>query len=105
MNHELTPEKPRRSVNDQLAEAGEKLPRRLTPEEAYLEIDSGEAKIIDIRYSEQRLADGDIPGAILINRNEFEWRCDPASEWRDENIIPFDYDQRLIIICNQGFQS
>jgi rhodanese-related sulfurtransferase len=108
MAHESYPGNPEnihRCVLDQLAEAREKLPRRLTPAEAFMEMVAGEAKIIDIRYLEQRMTDGDIPGAILINRNEFEWRCDPASEWRDENIIPYDYEQQLIIICNQGYQS
>ena len=98
------PEKPRRTVEDLLAEARSKLPKRLSPEEAFAEMVQG-AKLIDIRRLEQRMEDGAIPGAILVHRNEFEWRCDPASPWRDDRITPDDYTQRLVIICNQGFQS
>lgn len=95
---------PRNTVEDLLIEARAKLPNRLTPAEASNEMSYG-AKLIDIRYLEQRISGGDIPGAILVHRNEFEWRCDPSSPWRDERIEPNDYGQRLIIICNQGYQS
>ena len=33
---------------------------------------------------------------VFINRNEFEWRCDPSAPWRSERIAPHDYDQRVI---------
>jgi rhodanese-related sulfurtransferase len=97
-------ERQHRSVQDLLAGARAQLPKRLSPEEAAQEMLCG-AKLIDIRYLEQRTADGVIPRAIQINRNEFEWRCDPASPWRDDRIAPDDYEQRLIILCNQGYQS
>lgn len=93
-----------RTVDDLLAEARAKLGKRFSPAEAAAAMASG-ALLIDIRYLEQRMADGDIPGAVQINRNEFEWRCDPASPWRDTHILPGDYEQPLVIICNQGFQS
>jgi rhodanese-related sulfurtransferase len=97
-------ERHHRSVHELLAEARAYLPKRLSPEEAAQEVLCG-AKLIDIRYLEQRMVDGVIPRAIQINRNEFEWRCDPASPWRDDHIAPDDYGQRLIILCNQGYQS
>jgi rhodanese-related sulfurtransferase len=61
------------------------------------------AIVIDIRGDEQQRRDGLIPGALVVRRNVLEWRCDPQSEWRDARIK--SYDQRLIIVCNEGYQS
>jgi rhodanese-related sulfurtransferase len=97
-------ERQRITVEGLLAEARKKLPTRLSPAEALAEMSFG-ARLIDIRYLEQRMADGIIPGAFQINRNELEWRSDPVSEWRDDRIVQDDYQQRLIILCNQGYSS
>jgi hypothetical protein len=40
------------------------------------------AILIDIRPLEQRRRDGDLPGAIVVDRNVLEWRLDPASPHR-----------------------
>jgi hypothetical protein len=37
------------------------------------------AVLIDIRPVEQRQRDGELTGAILIDRNVLEWRLDPTS--------------------------
>jgi len=63
------------------------------------------ALLVDIRYLEQRLRDGEIPSAVIVSRNEFEWRCDPSASWRHARIKPDDYEQRIIVLCNQGYQS
>ena len=54
---------------------------RLSPAAAYEEMQQG-ALLVDIRYLEQRVRDGEIPNAAIISRNEFEWRCDPSAPWR-----------------------
>lgn len=79
---------------------------RLSPEEAALQMASG-SLLIDIRYLEQKLRDGVIPGAVQVNTNELEWRCNPSTEdrYRSPRIIRNDYDQPLMIFCNQGCQS
>ena len=61
------------------------------------------ALLIDIRGDDQRREDGLIPGAIVLPRNSLEWRCDPASVWRHPAINRRDL--RIILICNQGYQS
>ena len=61
------------------------------------------AVLIDIRPLEQRLGDGDLPGAIVIDRNVLEWRLDPSSPHRLP--IATDADVRLIIVCNEGYSS
>ena len=71
---------------------------------AYAEMQQG-ARLVDIRYREQRARDGEIPGALVVSRNEFEWRCDPGGLWRDPKISENDFSQRIIVLCNQGFQS
>jgi rhodanese-related sulfurtransferase len=61
------------------------------------------AVLVDIRSELQRERDGTIPGAVFIARNVLEWRCDPASPWRDERVC--DPDKRLILVCDEGCQS
>jgi rhodanese-related sulfurtransferase len=61
------------------------------------------AILIDIRPLEQRLGDGDLPGAIVIDRNVLEWRLDPSSPHRLP--IATGADVRLIIVCNEGYSS
>src|SRR5215468_2418470 len=61
------------------------------------------ALLIDIRGDDQRREDRLIPGAVVLPRNSLEWRCDPASEWRHPAISRRDL--RIILICNQGYQS
>jgi rhodanese-related sulfurtransferase len=61
------------------------------------------AILIDIRPLEQRRRDGDLPGAIVVDRNVLEWRLDPSSPYR----LPLatGADVRLIIVCNEGYSS
>jgi rhodanese-related sulfurtransferase len=61
------------------------------------------AILIDIRPLEQRQRDGDLPGAIVIDRNVLEWRLDPSSPHRLP--IATSTDVRLIIVCNEGYSS
>ena len=75
---------------------------RLSPERAQAALLVG-ALLIDIRSEVQRERDGVIPGSRFIARNVLEWRCDPASPWRDEAVT--DAGARIILICNEGYQS
>jgi rhodanese-related sulfurtransferase len=61
------------------------------------------ALLVDIRPADQRAAQGDIPGATVIDRNVLEWRLDPASPWHVPSVG--GHDERIILICAQGFQS
>jgi rhodanese-related sulfurtransferase len=92
------------TLDEMLLEARSVLTPRLNALNAYTEMQQG-ALLVDIRYFEQRDRDGDILGALVIGRNEFEWRCDPAGLWRDPKIKQNDFTQRIIVLCNQGFQS
>jgi rhodanese-related sulfurtransferase len=100
------PERLYSSVDGLLESERRLISPRLTPAEAILEIAQG-AKLIDMRELQQRMEDGVIPGAIQVNPNVLEWRCDPNQDNKDRHpaIDPDNYSQRLIVLCNQGFQS
>jgi rhodanese-related sulfurtransferase len=61
------------------------------------------AVLIDIRPVEQRQRDGELNGAIIIDRNVLEWRLDPTSP--DRLPIASSADIRYILVCNQGYSS
>lgn len=75
---------------------------RLAPEDAQRAAGRS-ALIIDIRPVEQRRRDGLIPNAHLVSRNVLEWRLDPRSAHRDPALARTDC--RVILICNEGYQS
>lgn len=91
-----------KTIEELLAQARATLPDRPSPAEALRAQASG-ALLIDIREDDQRRKDGLIPGAIVLPRNALEWRCDPSSDWRHPAIT--GPDLRIILICNQGYQS
>jgi rhodanese-related sulfurtransferase len=64
---------------------------------------SAGATLVDIRPVEQRLEEGEIPGAIVIGRNVLEWRLDPRSEARIVELARFD--SHVIVFCSQGYAS
>jgi rhodanese-related sulfurtransferase len=61
------------------------------------------AVLIDIRSDAQRTRDGEIPGAVVIQRNVLEWRLDPACAHRDPRLAK--PGQTVILICDEGYQS
>jgi rhodanese-related sulfurtransferase len=91
----------RRTVDDLLVQARVRLVR-VPAEDLPVEQSAG-ALVIDIRPAEQRDRDGDLPGSIPIDRNVLEWRLDPASPNRIIEIS--GYDQRIVIVCNEGYSS
>lgn len=89
------------SVEELLAAARSEI-GRLTPEEVWEEMRDG-AVLVDIRPSEQRLRDGAVPGARVIERNVVEWRLDPRSAHRDPELAQLG--RRVIVISDEGYQS
>jgi len=88
----------RRTVHELLEQARTRIDRR-TPEEAA----AGGVQIIDIRTTEQRRADGTVPGALWFPRNVLEWRVDPASDARDERVAGLD--DEIVLMCDEGYAS
>ena len=90
-----------RSIDEILAAARSRLDR-VEPEDLEHERSAG-ALIVDIRPVEQRTRDGDLPGAIVVDRNVLEWRLDPACAHHIADVV--DHDTRIVIVCNEGYQS
>ena len=64
---------------------------------------AGGALIVDIRPQAQRESDGELSGAIVIDRNVLEWRLDPTSP--DRLPIAVDADRAIVVVCNEGYAS
>ena len=75
---------------------------RIAPAEAAARLAAG-ALLVDTRPWEQRSRDGEVPSAVVVDRNVLEWRLDPASPWRIPVVT--DYDLEVIVLCNQGYSS
>jgi rhodanese-related sulfurtransferase/predicted metal-dependent enzyme (double-stranded beta helix superfamily) len=88
-------------IDELLAEARSGL-RRLRPEAALAALTDG-AILVDIRPLEQRIVEGEVPGAIIIGRNVLEWRLDPGSEARIPALARSD--MQIIVMCSQGYAS
>lgn len=58
--------------------------------------------LVDIRPQANRDAEGEIPGAVVMERNVLEWRLAPASP---DRLAGLDPDRRVIIVCNDGYAS
>ena len=76
---------------------------RLSPAEAYAAAGEVGTFIVDTRPEFQRRAGGEIPGAIVVERNHLEWRLDPHSATRIPEAV--DTGIRWIVICEGGYSS
>jgi rhodanese-related sulfurtransferase len=90
-----------RTVDDLLAEARSRIVR-VTPREAAARI-ADSALLVDIRPAAQRAREGEVPGALIVERNVLEWRFDPASEARLPEAT--GYDVEVIVLCSEGYTS
>ena len=61
------------------------------------------ALVIDMRPVRQRLRDGELPGALVVDRNVLEWRLDPTSPYR--LAVSDDPDRHIVLVCNEGYSS
>ncbi|MEU6208576.1 rhodanese-like domain-containing protein [Streptomyces sp. JL4002] len=75
---------------------------RVGAREAYEASLSG-ALLVDIRYQALRERDGLIPGALVVERNELEWRLDPLGSHRAPEAT--GHDLRVVVVCNEGYAS
>jgi rhodanese-related sulfurtransferase len=60
------------------------------------------AIVVDIRPEVNRAEEGEMPGAVVIDRGVLEWRLAPSSEHRSIDVEP---GQVVIVVCNDGYQS
>ena len=90
-----------RTIDELLAAVRARI-ERIEPGEVMARVAAG-ALLVDTRPVEQRERDGEVPGAVVVDRNVLEWRLDPASPWRIPEVTGYDLD--VIVLCNQGYSS
>ncbi|MDH6222180.1 rhodanese-related sulfurtransferase [Streptomyces pseudovenezuelae] len=88
---------------DELLERVREGYERIEPARAYEAARADEALLVDIRYAALRERDGVIPGAVVVERNELEWRLDPRGSHRLPEAT--GHDLRVVVICNEGYAS
>jgi rhodanese-related sulfurtransferase len=59
--------------------------------------------VVDIRPVELRQRDGEMPGALVVDRNQLEWRLDPTSPHRLADVT--GPDQPIVLVCDEGYAS
>lgn len=87
---------------DRIVQDARKRYHRLPAEQVPEAVRRG-AVLVDIRPAAQRAREGEVPGALVIERNVLEWRCDPTSDAR----LPLatDDDVEWVILCSEGYTS
>jgi len=90
-----------RTIADLLEAARARLDR-VGPQEAAARAAAG-AHLVDTRPQWQREQEGELPGALVIERNHLEWRLDPSSDARVPQAV--DHDVEWILFCSEGYSS
>jgi rhodanese-related sulfurtransferase len=80
-----------------LAEARARIVR-YTPEEVRGDPD---LLVVDIHPVDERERSGVIPGSKHVPYSVVQWRADPTSEWRDEELV----GRRICLVCQESFSS
>lgn len=91
-------------IEELLAQARSRLDR-LSARDAWREVRSGAAWLVDIRPAAQRAEEGQVAPGLeprVIERNVLEWRFDP----RQDAVLPgVNFDTRIIVMCQEGYTS
>ena len=91
-------------IDELLAQARGRLDR-LSARDAWREVRSGAAWLVEIRPTAQRADEGEVaPGLAphVVERNVLEWRFDP----RQDAVLPgVGFDTRVIVLCQEGYTS
>ena len=90
------------STLDQYLAAARSSLVRLEPADAYAATQRG-ALLVDIRPEFQRRRDGEVPDAIIVERNHLEWRLHPESAARIPEAASADV--QWVVLCDEGYAS
>jgi rhodanese-related sulfurtransferase len=63
---------------------------------------TGDDLVIDLRPEADRVAHGELPGAVVVERIHLEWRVDPTSPDRVPEAVA---GRRVVLVCNEGYAS
>ena len=89
-------------IDQLLEQARAAIAPRLQPEDLEGVVAAG-GLVVDIRPVELRERDGELPGAVVVDRNVLEWRLDPTSPHRIPEVT--GPDQRIVLVCNEGYAT
>ena len=89
-------------IDGLLQRARARLPARARPGDLAGIVGQG-GLVIDTRPAAQRARDGELPGAIVVDRNVLEWRLDPSCPYHIPEIR--EAAQTVIIVCDEGYSS
>jgi len=59
--------------------------------------------VVDIRPAAQRAEEGELDGAVVVERNVLEWRLDPDGAHRIPQVR--DHGQQVVVVCSEGYAS
>jgi rhodanese-related sulfurtransferase len=90
------------AIDELLEKVRADLPPRPGPE-ALEAVWAGGGLVVDTRPVGLREKDGEIPGALVVDRNQLEWRLDPTSPHRLPDVR--DHDQEIVLLCDEGYAS
>jgi rhodanese-related sulfurtransferase len=91
---------PDHTIDALLARARDRLDR-VSPKDLVSAMRDG-AIVVDVRDTAQRLEQGELPGAHVIDLTILEWRLAPSSDSRSIDLSP---NHQVILVCSEGFSS
>jgi rhodanese-related sulfurtransferase len=90
-----------RRVDELVSQARRRI-RRVQPAQLDSVLAAG-GLVVDIRTEAQRRAEGDLDGAVAVDRNVLEWRLDPLGDNRLPQVG--DHAQWVVVVCSEGYAS
>lgn len=75
---------------------------RLSPREVAA-LRGADGLVVDTRTETQRIEQGELPGAVVIDRTVLEWRLDPLSAYAISEAT--SHDLLVVVVCRQGYSS
>ena len=99
-SYDDSPPRPARTVAQLLAQARAGL-QRLAPHQVPPVLRGG-GLLVDIRPAAQRVVEGEVPGALVVERNVLEWRFDPSS---GACLPEASYALQVVVLCSEGYTS
>lgn len=89
-------------LDEVLDRARKKIAPRIEPEDLAAAMARGNL-VVDIRPQSLRRRDGELEGAIVIDRNVLEWRLDPRGTHRIKGAS--NPDRPVVVVCDEGYAS
>jgi rhodanese-related sulfurtransferase len=89
-------------IDEHLEQVRRALPPRLPATEVDQFLRRG-GLLVDTRPQSLRDRDGELPGALVVERNVLEWRLDPTSDHRSPQVT--DHEQEVVVVCDEGYAS